>query len=191
MRLIDFGLAHRPAWGDHDNHVMRGGVGFFYDPEYAAALLEAKSSPPSFVGEQYSLAALIYLLLTGTHYLDFTLERESLLRQIVEDDPIPFQACGMDDWPTVEKNLRQALHKQPAERFSSVAEFTAAFRAAVAADWSGEHREAPRLRIASAAEQMLEKVRSRLHPTDTLFRSGLPAAPTLSLIHISQPTRPY
>ncbi len=181
VRLIDFGLAHRPAGDDHDNHVVRGGVGFFYDPEYASALLGAKSSPPSFLGEQYSLAALIYLLITGTHYLDFTLERESLLRQIVEDDPIPFQARGIDDWPTVERTLRQALNKQPAERFSSVAKFIAAFRAAVTTDWSREHREATKSRKASAAEQVLEKVRSQLHPTGTLFRSGIPAAPTCSV----------
>jgi serine/threonine-protein kinase len=181
VKLIDFGLAHRPGSDDRNGYVMRGGIGFFFEPEYASALLNSASAPPSYGGEQYSLAALIYLLFTGTYYLDFTLERESLLRQIVEDDPVPLDLRGVHDWPAVERVLRRALHKQPKARFDSVAEFAAELRAAVIADWPGKHQGPPGLRKASAADQILEKVRSQLHPANTLFRSGLPQAPTCSV----------
>lgn len=181
VKLIDFGLAYRPGLDDHNGPVGRGGVGFFFEPEYAAALLDSASASPSFFGEQYSLAALVYLLLTGTYYLDFTLERESLLQQIIESEPVPFSTRGIQDWPTVETILRRALSKRSEARFASVAEFAAELRAAAAADAQANHGNIAGARKTSVAEQILEKYRSQLHLTNTLFRSGLPQAPTCSV----------
>ncbi len=103
MRLIDFGLARvsDPALGLKEPY--RGGVAFFYEPEYAAAARAGKPPPPaSEAGEQYGLAVLLYHLLTGLHYLDFSLEQDEMLRQIAEDPPLPFVRQGLDAWPAME-----------------------------------------------------------------------------------------
>ena len=79
--------------------IPRGGVGFFLDPEYAAAAA-VRSTPPSatFAGDQYSIAALLYHLLSGRHHPDFSLEKESLLGQILKGSPVPLAARGLPGW---------------------------------------------------------------------------------------------
>ncbi|MEA2694778.1 MAG: eukaryotic-like serine/threonine-protein kinase, partial [Acidobacteriota bacterium] len=73
VRLIDFGLA---LWEGVPPRRGRGGVGFFFEPEHAAAARAGLPAPAvSPEGEQYALAALLYLLLTGAHYRDFSLEK--------------------------------------------------------------------------------------------------------------------
>ena len=66
ITIIDYGLADFEG-GDLPPSP-RGGIGFFYEPEQAAELL--KGRPPSranTLGEQYSVAALLYLLASGHH----------------------------------------------------------------------------------------------------------------------------
>ena len=60
-------------------------------------------------GEQYSLAALLYLLITSDHYLDFRLERDEMVRQVVTEPPLPFAKRGIAPWPDVEAILGRAL----------------------------------------------------------------------------------
>ncbi len=145
--LIDFGLACFP---DHyiDNSIVndaesaellkgidhiekskiekklgswgRGGVSFFYEPEFAGALNAGQAVPHSTpLGEQYSLAALLYLLLTGSHYLDFSLEKSRLFRQIEREPMRPFASLGLAAWREVETVLTRALSKDPAARYCS------------------------------------------------------------------------
>ena len=81
VRLIDFGLSANRSAGLGDLPLMRGGVAFFQDPETAEAALYGRPWPPlTRAGERYSIGALLYLLLTGVHYLDFSLGRLELLR---------------------------------------------------------------------------------------------------------------
>ena len=104
--LLDFGVARLV---DEPPRVGRAGVPFFFEPEH-----ELPSSP---AGEQYALAALLYLLIAGRHYLDFRLDREELERQIETDSP-----AALVDWPEAERILFRALEKDPARRYASIAD---------------------------------------------------------------------
>jgi len=127
VRLIDFGLA---CWRGAPAGLAppgRGGVAFYFEPEYAAAALAGEAPPAaSAAGEQYAVAALLYLLAAGAHYLDFSLEREAMLRQIAGEAPLPFAACGAAAWPELEAVLGRALAKSPGDRFPSLDALAAA-----------------------------------------------------------------
>jgi serine/threonine-protein kinase len=122
VRLIDFGLAQFTAGaGPAESGIERGGVTLFLEPELARCLLADEPLPPATpAGEQYAVAALMYQLLTGFPYLDFSLERQALLRQIVSAPPVSFQDRGLVPWPQVEALLARALAKEPARRFPSL-----------------------------------------------------------------------
>jgi serine/threonine-protein kinase len=133
VRLIDFGLARIEGASDPAGGAARGGVPFYFDPELAASLLaDGPASPLTAASEQYSLAALLYLLLTGRYYLDFDLERSKALGQILEQPPVPFVERDAPPMLAVEAGLRRALAKDPGERFRSVAELAAALSRAAA-----------------------------------------------------------
>ena len=159
VRLIDFGIG--PG---------RGGVGFYFEPEYARAVLEGRPAPAaSTAGEQYAVAVLLSYLLTGAHYLDFRLARDEMLRQIAEEPPLPFAERGVEPWLEVEAVLARALEKDPAHRFASMTDFAAALAAV-------EPPRAAPLRSPgpSAAEALLQRTLERLDAEGPLFREELP-----------------
>jgi len=170
IRLIDFGLSlHLEVPGAPG----RGGVAFYQEPEYAAALRSEEIPPAaSAVGEQYALAALLYLLFTGTHTHDFKLAREEMLRQVAEEPPRPFES----PWPEAEAALARALAKDPGGRFPSAADFERALAAA------GPSRS-PARRSDSAAETLLSRVLERVGIDGPLFRDGLPEPPRASVTY--------
>ncbi|WP_415953646.1 lanthionine synthetase LanC family protein [Streptomyces sp. KLOTTS4A1] len=107
--------------GGEPGAAPRGGIGPFLDPGYVTAALESRPPPPvSAAAEQYSLAALLYYLVSGTPYREFSLERREMFRQIAEDPPLPFARRGVAPWPGLENVLRRALRKEPGERFPSL-----------------------------------------------------------------------
>jgi serine/threonine-protein kinase len=151
VRLVDFGLARRRGEAPAPE---RGGVPFFFEPEYAQALLEGRPAPAaSEAGEQYALGALLYRLLTGSHYLDFRLERRPMLEQIVAAPPRSFRERGRPPWPRVEAALARALAKQPERRFPTVADLAAELAAAAEAvpPTAAASRASPPRRDASLA----------------------------------------
>ncbi len=142
VTILDVGRSHivqpmSPTAGSSRLQVdtvpepMRAGVPYFYEPEIARALHERAALPPATEhGEQYSLAALLYYLLTGVHYVDLSPEHAVLLGQIIASPPLPFVARGLEPWPQGEAVLATALSKDPAGRFASVVHFRDAFLAA-------------------------------------------------------------
>lgn len=125
-RIIDYGLA-RMEQGP--SNPVRGGIGFFFEPEYATALQKQQPVPPaSYAGEQYALAALCYSLLTGKQYLNFSFEKDALLDQIVHEPPVPFRACDIDIPDGIEAAIFKALSKAPQDRHASVAVFKEALQ---------------------------------------------------------------
>ncbi len=116
VTLIDFGLAQLEG-GDADPQ-LRGGVGFFMEPEHARELLERQPPrPPTASGEQFAIAALLYLLATGEPYMEFTLQQEEMFRQIADAKPLPFAERGTAPWPALEEILRRALSADPVARY--------------------------------------------------------------------------
>jgi hypothetical protein len=176
VHLIDFGLSLGAGDGDAPG---RGGVAFYFEPEYARASLAGDSSPAaSATGEQYSVAALLYLLLAGAPTHDFKLAREEMLRQLAEDPPVPFALREVEPWPEVEALLARALAKAPGERFASLRDFEVALAAV----------EPPRPRsgraaASPAAEALLARVLDRLSADGALFRDGLAEPPRASVTY--------
>jgi len=143
VKIIDLGLAHRIGESVGES-ARRGGISFFFEPEFAqAARRHSLPGPPTTEGEQYALAALLYLLITGSQYLDFSLERSEMLRMIAEAPMVPFERRGIRAWPDVEELLATALSKDPRDRFSSVGAFAERWQQA------GVYRHAPAVRVSS------------------------------------------
>jgi len=117
VTLIDFGYAHADG-----RRAGRAGMMYFYEPEYVAARRQGRSLPPSQAGEQYSVAALLYFLISGHHYAEFRYDRDEMIRQIEQDGPLSFAQRGIAPWPDVERILARALEKSPPQRYASVAE---------------------------------------------------------------------
>lgn len=137
IALLDFALATQT--GTESASVPRAGVPFYYEPELARALLD-RSSPPSAseAGEQFALAALLYLLFTGEHYQDFQLEQHAFLSAICDGSMLSFAARGIEPWPEAEAVLARALSKTPAGRYPSIAAFAASLRQILPVATSGD-----------------------------------------------------
>jgi eukaryotic-like serine/threonine-protein kinase len=175
--LLDFGYARRQDAAGDLALAPRAGVPFFYEPEYAAAMREERTPPPtSLAGEQYGIGALLYLMAAGAHYLDFSLERDEMLRQIVEEPPLPFVDRGAEAWPGLEAVLARALRKEPHERFSSTAGLVAALAAVEPPPTPGEARNG-----SSAAEPLLARLLELVDLQGPHFTNGLPAPPLASV----------
>ena len=192
VRLIDLGLARWRGGPAGLAPPGRGGVAFYFEPEYAAAVLADKTPPAvSAAGEQYAVAVLLYLLAAGTHYLDFSLERETMLRQIAELPPRTFAERGAGAWPELEAVLGQALAKAPADRFPSLDALAAALQAVpvaaaaapppVTTAAGSAASLATALRRAGPAAELLAEVLARVRPGGRLWESGLPEPPYASV----------
>lgn len=183
--LLDFGYSRwdavptAPAAPPELPAPPRAGVAFFYEPEYAAAARAGEDLPDaSPAGEQYAVAALLYLLLAGAHPRDYSLDKDEMLRQIAEEPPLPFAERGVDPWPEVEEVLRRALAKDPAGRFPSMDGLAAAL-AGIADPPKPVSR--PRGNDLADAEALLERVLERVRPGGALFEKGVPTPPTASI----------
>jgi hypothetical protein len=127
--------------------------------------------------EQYSVAALLYLLLTGRMYFRAALsDRRTLARQILVESPLPFTEHGVAAWPEVETALARALRKKRAARFESVGGLAGALVAGAGA--AGRGSPAPRF---SALDEQLEQFRTLTRLDGPLLPRGLMKAPTCSV----------
>jgi eukaryotic-like serine/threonine-protein kinase len=179
VTIIDFGLAVMPGTRGTPSAGGRGGIDLFLEPELAAACLAGRRPPaPSAAGEQYSLGALLYLLLTGAHTHSFSLEQEEMLHQLVEQPPLPFHHHGAWDMPVVERTVARTLAKDPSARYRSVSHLLRAFQAAAGRD----RRCARTASQPERAPELLDDVLGRLAAPGSLYAGGL-AAPTAPVMN--------
>jgi serine/threonine-protein kinase len=182
VTIVDFGLAWEENVNQQFGEPTRGGVGFYFEPEYAAAVRQGRQPPAaSQLGEQYALAALLYSLLTGTNYVDFSLTRDEMMRQIEEDTPMPFAQRDMAAWPEVESVLARALSKDPSVRFDSVSAFADSL-SVVPLPEGGWMPAAPAADQA-ALNRVLDRALTRVGFSGDLVYSGLTTAPKASLTY--------
>jgi eukaryotic-like serine/threonine-protein kinase len=173
VTLIDFGFSR---FTGRRRTVRRAGIQLFYEPEYFAAWRNGTGMPSSAAGEQYSLAALLYLLIAGRHYLEFRFDRDEMARQVLDDSPLPFAACGIAPWPEVECVLFRALEKDPSQRYGSMGEFAAA----LAAVRDAAAREALSASASAEANAFVETTLRSLARGGDVFEAGYPP-PTASI----------
>ena len=139
VHVVDFGLGQ--VLSESEQTFPGGGVSAFFTPEYAAATLadeRAPAPPATIASEQYSLAALLYELLTGEHYLHQVLEGKRWLEAVCTQPPRAFRRLALPASPEIESVLARALAKDPADRYGSMEEFRMAFAEAVDADLTDE-----------------------------------------------------
>jgi serine/threonine-protein kinase len=178
--IIDFGLGIRLPLSVGHASVARGGIDFFMEPEAAACRIAGSALPAlSALGEQYSVAALLYLVLTGAHTHDFSLEPEQMLDQVVHEPPLPFEDHGVDDLHQVSEVIKRSLAHDPDDRFASMAEVAEALHDAAGADLEHASR-LPTDRGSGLSQAGLDQLLANLAaPAGESFRGGTP--PTASI----------
>jgi serine/threonine-protein kinase len=158
--LVDFGHARYIGESRTDVDITRAGIPQFYDPQMAQACRAGVPVPPaSPESEQYAVAVLAYVMLTGLHPIDAPGVQDELLRRIAERLPLPFAARGVPAWPSVEAVLRRGLAREPKERFSDLTEMARSFAAAAPLPEPSSARTGSRK---DGSERMLASVRAAL-----------------------------
>ena len=176
VSLLDFGAA-RTLSVARDRNSSRVGVAYYREPEWARALLANRREPAtSAAGEQYAVAALLFQVFTGHQYVEFSLDEEAMLKQIVSDPPQTFADCGVRPWPEVERILAKALQKHPAKRFRSMRQMADAL-GGVKVNRERERTTSRSRGVSRYADRVIE----RLSVDGALFRDGFTTAPTASL----------
>lgn len=178
-----------------DKPRMRRGVPRLMDPQWARAKLANEGSPlNSPEAEQYSMAALVYFLLTGEHHYDRASTVESLCialahGKLSERFNQLFTSSSSSVWAV----LRRALDVDPSKRWLSLTEFACAFDAA-AASFDGAPdvdksvgRHNPRARFADLLDPSLLMAGSP-GPSMATGASGTATALLLGSTRIDDPT---
>lgn len=120
--IIDFGLA---SFASSPTNKLAG-IEYFSPPELVRALSGGQQFQWGMYCEQYCIAALIYFLYTGKHYLNFSLETGLMHQQLLQDSPLPFSAQNAPAFTALEKILLKGLNKTAEDRFDNLSSFLSA-----------------------------------------------------------------
>ena len=131
VRIIDFGIA---LLQNADVSVIQGIAGSpsYMSPEQVQSMELTKAS------DQYSLGAVMYEMLTGFRPFRAT-SLSKLLNQIVFATPPPIHTFRADIPEALEEVVARSMHKDPAKRYASCAEFAAELTRVYQAITSGNH----------------------------------------------------
>lgn len=182
--LLDFGVARaRDAATGLPAAADRGGIPFFYEPEFAAAQLAGSPPPPaSEAGEQHAVAALLYFLATGAHWYDFSLGKEEMLRELATAEPLSLTQRKIAAWPALEGVLLRGLAKRPEERFPSLTAFAAALDdVEVPATSTEQQVPASSTTRDAVLTRLIDSTAAAAGPNGPWLAEGLSPAPTLSV----------
>lgn len=174
LKIIDFGLSRMVS---KSQIPARGGLGFFFEPEYAQSVLDARPAPPStFAGEQYALGALLYQIFTGKQYLNFSYDRKILFTQIAHEAPVPFRSLDiiMDDH--IEKTIFKALAKRKKDRYTHIEDFYSAMMK-VQESFPDRFAEDKKLSVQTFRDSILSDYGFK----GSLLKTGLQMAPKSSI----------
>jgi len=121
VKLVDFGFSQKLS----QPRTAGIGVSFYTEPEVAKAFIDGNRPPlSSESGEQFSVAALIFELLSGDKYQEFNLEQSEMFKQIANAKPIDFVLPHGSRWQPMEDCLKRALSVEKNKRFSNMSEFS-------------------------------------------------------------------
>jgi hypothetical protein len=175
VSVLDYGNAAHTQPATDPGRPWSAGVLAFCDPERARALHAGLgSTSPSALGEQYSLAVLVDLLLAGAHYLRSSQMPADSLSRVLDTRRSSFARRGAQPWPETERILDRALDKVPGRRFLSVAEFAARLRASDDGSLCRSSGKQPRLQLPAAAAELLAATVSQVSclPATSLAAQG-------------------
>lgn len=123
VRIVDYNMAITIG----QKQEVREGVCYYYEPELAySRLKETEDVPSTKKGEQYAIAAILYYMLAGRHYIDFSIEKEKLYQQVLENIPVSLAVYDFNLPKELDTVFATALAKDPANRFASLDDFAAA-----------------------------------------------------------------
>jgi serine/threonine protein kinase len=126
VKVLDFGIS-QASWRPRvTNSAEVAGTPQYMAPEQARGLREEIDSR----SDQFSLAAIAYVLLTGREPFQAD-DPIAVLYQVVHADPPPPAALVPRLGPEVDAVVMRGLAKQSVDRFPSVLEFAAALRQAI------------------------------------------------------------
>ena len=118
LKLLDFGIA-KLLDDEHDNHDVLT-VAASMTPHYASPE-QVRGEAVTQASDIYSMGVLLYELLAGRRPYAFNTRRPSEVERIVcEVAPEELQGRHADDLNSI---LARAMHKDPARRYASAAEF--------------------------------------------------------------------
>jgi eukaryotic-like serine/threonine-protein kinase len=190
VSLVDFGFGRLINRDEMASTVFRVGVGYYFEPEYARAILLGETAPSATAaGEQYAVGALAYELLSGRRPIELSLDRRLSMQQIAEEPPKSLGLLGTP-WEEIEQILLRALSKDPVSRFPQMRSMAEAFsaQARAAADHVMDNRsQSPhggsrsRERQNRVAGQGTQAIRERYGLESRLIERGLTDAPTASI----------
>ena len=172
VRLIDFSVAESKAAAPPAGR-LEARFNSLSAPEHAETLLRGDEIVLTAAAEQYSIAALLYLLATARMHARLRLDRSVLARDVVAAPVLPFADQGVDRWPELEAVLGRALRKDPGRRYASVSAFAEALE-----EVPRERSAAGRVAPSPALRRVLETFRRDAASRDAI--SSL-KAPTCSI----------
>jgi len=121
--IIDFGLS---GFIENKTHLIPGAD--YFSPPEVITMYNGRGVPQwNLYCEQYSIAALIYYLYTGKHYINFSFEGEVMRRQLAEEPVRSFKEQGVPAFDELEKILVRCLQKDPKLRYACLDEIIADF----------------------------------------------------------------
>jgi len=119
--LTDFGLARLYEASKLSGLTLLGdacGTPYYMAPEQVTRAREAKPS-----ADQYSLAAVLYWLLTGCRTHAFPRDIQGILLCKLQDNPVPLRTRLPQLSDHIASVIHKALSKQPSERYATIQVF--------------------------------------------------------------------
>ncbi len=123
--LTDFGVAQTS-----DSTVSLTGSALLGTPAYVSPE-QARGDPTDARSDQYSLGIILFLIATGQLPFEADTPIGIAIKHVQEPLPLP-RSVNPRVPPALERVILKATAKDPADRFETIAEFNAAFQAALA-----------------------------------------------------------
>jgi hypothetical protein len=165
--LTDFGLARQtsPAQSGEEGRLTLQGVVLgtpaFMAPEQAEGLSDQGPAV-----DVYALGTVLYQCLCGQPPFEGSAQR--ILAQVISSAPAAVESLCPDVHPCLAAVCRQAMAKDPADRYPSMARFAAALNEAIEA--IEQRQEAKTLRFEVAEEERRPRKRPRAAKQRSLVR---------------------
>jgi serine/threonine-protein kinase len=130
VKILDFGLAKIKSGELLGSFIQAQTTGLMGSPYYMAPEQWSDDEPDA-RADVYSLGVILYQMLAGDVPFKGT-SIPSIMRKHLSEPPPPLADFGLNLPPSIEKVVRHALEKDPAERTPSVERLTQEFREALA-----------------------------------------------------------